>query len=186
LKGIRTFIAVDISNKNVIEKLQQELSDVAGWRDHEVRPVEKQNLHFTLIFLNEVDPVIIGKIKNKLSELNFEPIKITYSSIGGFPSSNLANVIWVGVDEKGKKKLVSLAESVTSKMKDIGFRPDKPFTPHMTIFRIKRGKLRLDDVLSTYSTKTFGADIIEKICLKMSTLTPYGPSYSDIFTVYAK
>jgi 2'-5' RNA ligase len=183
---MRTFIAVDISSKNSIKKLQQELSDIARWRDYEVRPVEEQNLHFTVIFLNEVDQVTIEKIKNKLSELNFEPIKITYSSIGGFPSPNLANVIWVGVDEEGKRKLVSLAESVISKMKDIGFRPDKPFIPHMTIFRIKRGKLRLDHILSTYDKKTFGDDVIEKLCLKVSTLTRYGPIYSDIFAVRAK
>jgi RNA 2',3'-cyclic 3'-phosphodiesterase len=183
---MRTFIAVDISNKNVIEKLQQQLSDAAKWRAYEVRPVKKQNLHFTVIFLNEVDAVTIEKIKDKLSEINFEPIKITFSSIGGFPSSNLANVIWVGVDEEGERKLISLAESVILKMKDIGFRPDKPFTPHMTIFRIKRRKLRLDQMLSTYSAKTFGDDTIEKLCLKVSTLTRDGPSYSDIFVVHSK
>ncbi|MFL6384646.1 MAG: 2'-5' RNA ligase family protein, partial [Nitrososphaeraceae archaeon] len=64
---MRTFIAVDISSKNSIKKLQQELSDVARWRDYEVRPVEEENLHFTVIFLNEVDQVTIEKIKNKLS-----------------------------------------------------------------------------------------------------------------------
>jgi RNA 2',3'-cyclic 3'-phosphodiesterase len=183
---MRTFIAVDISNKNAIENLQQELSDAAGWRANEVRAVKKENLHFTVIFLNEVDPVTIEKIKNKLSEINFEPIKISFSSVGGFPSSNLANVIWVGVDEEGKRKLISLAESVTSKMKDIGFTPDKQFTPHMTIFRIKRRKLRLDQILTTYSAKTFGDDTIEKLCLKVSTITRHGPSYSNIFTVHAK
>jgi RNA 2',3'-cyclic 3'-phosphodiesterase len=183
---MRTFVAVDICNRNAIEKLQQDLSNKARWQDYGVRPVEKHNLHFTIIFLSEVDEITMGKIKNKLSELYFDPIKITYTSIGGFPSSNLANLIWVGVDEDGKRKLVSLAESVTSKMKEIGFRRDKPFTPHMTIFRVKRGKLRLDKMLSIYNTMTFGEDIIQKLSLKVSTLTRSGPSYSDIFTVHAQ
>ena len=186
MKGTRAFIAADISNKNAIGKLQQELSQVAGWHDYDVRPVEKQNLHFTLFFLNEIDLATIEIIKNKLSDLNFEPIKITYSGLGGFPSSNLANVIWVGVDEQGNRKLVSLAESVTLKIKDIGISPDKPYMPHITIFRVKRKRFRLEGILSRYSTKTFGADVVEKISLKKSTLTSLGPSYSDIFTVHAK
>jgi RNA 2',3'-cyclic 3'-phosphodiesterase len=186
LKGTRAFIAADISNRDAIEKLQQELFQIGRWHDHDVRHVVRQNLHFTLIFLNEIDLVTIERIKDKLSELSFEPIKINYSSLGGFPASNFAKVIWVGVDEEGKRKFISLAESVTSKIKDIGIRPDKPFRPHMTIFRLKSGKLRLDEILSRYTMKTFGTDVIERISLKMSTLTPLGPTYSDMFTVHAK
>jgi 2'-5' RNA ligase len=186
LKGIRSFIALDIINKDAIKKLQQELSEVAAWRDDEVKPVKSENLHFTVIFLNEVDPGTIEKIKGRLSEVSFQPINITYHGLGGFPKSSLANVIWVGIDEEGKNKIMSLADSVISKMKDIGFRPDKPFAPHMTIFRAKKGKLRVKEILPTYSTKSFGDDIIEKVSLKSSSLTLHGPIYSDIFVVHAK
>ena len=186
MKGIRSFIALDIINKDAIKKLQKELSEVAAWRDDEAKPVESENLHFTVIFLNEVYPETIEKIKERLSEISFQPINITYRGIGGFPKPNFANVVWVGIDEKGKNKIISLADSVISKMKDIGFRPDKPFTPHMTIFRAKTGKLRVKEIFSTYSTKSFGDDIIEKVALKSSSLTPHGPIYSDIFVVHAK
>ena len=177
---------MDIINKDAIKKLQKELSEVAAWRDDEVKPVKSENLHFTVIFLNEVDPGTIEKIKGRLSEVSFQPINITYHGLGGFPKSSLANVIWVGIDEEGKNKIMSLADSVISKMKDIGFRPDKPFAPHMTIFRAKKGKLRVKEILPTYSTKSFGDDIIEKVSLKSSSLTLHGPIYSDIFVVHAK
>jgi 2'-5' RNA ligase len=183
---MRSFIALDINNKDAIKKLQQELSEAAAWRGDQVKPVKSENLHFTVIFLNEVDLGSIEKIKQQLSEVSFQPINITYRGIGGFPKSNFANVVWVGIDEKGKNKIISLADSVISKMKDIGFRPDKPFTPHMTIFRAKTGKLRVKEIFSTYSTKSFGDDIIEKIALKSSSLTTYGAVYSDIFVVHAK
>jgi 2'-5' RNA ligase len=40
--------------------------------------------------------------------------------------------------------------------------------------------------LSKYNDETFGPDVINKVHLKRSELTPAGPIYSDIFTVYAK
>jgi 2'-5' RNA ligase len=44
----------------------------------------------------------------------------------------------------------------------------------------------MESILSRYEDKTFGSDVVRKICLKQSKLTYSGPVYSDIFTVYAK
>ncbi len=186
LKQLRSFIALEINNKNAIEKLQLELSEVAYFRDQTVKPVKKENLHFTVIFLNKLDQSNIEKIKNKLSELTFQPVKIRYSGLGAFPNPSLANVIWVGIEEEGKSKIISLADSVISKLTEIGFRPDKPFTPHLTIFRAKKERLRVKEILSKYSTKSLGNDVIQKLSLKSSSLTPQGPVYSDIFVVDSK
>jgi RNA 2',3'-cyclic 3'-phosphodiesterase len=185
LNGARTFIAVDVSNKNGIENLQKELMEITRWSIQEVKPVEKQNFHFTLVFLGTVDLDTIDKIKAKLLELQFKSINVTYTSLGGFPSSNFARVIWIGLNEEGRKRLSSLAELVISKLAEIGFL-SKPFIPHMTIFRIKKGNSKLYSILSKYNDKTFGSDVINKVHLKRSDLTPAGPIYSDIFTVYAK
>ena len=186
MKQIRSFIALEINNKEAIEKLQLELSQVAYLRYHEAKPVKRENLHFTVIFLHELDLPNIEKIKNKLSELAFQPIKITYSGLGAFPNPNFANVIWVGIEEEGKGKIIGVADSVISKLKEIGFKPDKPFTPHMTIFRAKKERLRVNEILSKYGTKSHGDDFIQKLSLKSSRLTPQGPVYSDIFVVHAK
>jgi RNA 2',3'-cyclic 3'-phosphodiesterase len=185
LNRVRTFIAVDVSNRNGIENLQKELIENTRWSPQEVKPVEKQNFHFTLVFLGTVNLDAIDKIKSKLLQLQFKPINVTYTGLGGFPSSNFARVVWIGVDEEGRKGLVSLAELVISKMAEIGFR-SKPFAPHMTIFRIKSGSLKLDSILSKYNDETFGPDVINRVHLKRSELTPAGPIYSEIFTVYAK
>jgi RNA 2',3'-cyclic 3'-phosphodiesterase len=64
--------------------------------------------------------------------------------------------------------------------------PDKPFTPHMTLFRIKKGKLKITTkLLSEFDHLSFGSDIINKVHLKQSDLTSSGPIYTDIFTVNA-
>src|SRR2546423_533939 len=88
--------------------------------------------------------------KSKLLEVQFKPIKIIYTCVGIFPNPNFARVIWIKVDDEGRKGLSSLATVVLSKIAELGFRLDsKQFTPHMTIFRIKR-KLNLENILSYY------------------------------------
>lgn len=182
----RTFIAVDASSKDTIGNLQQKIQVSAGWNSQLLKPVSKHSFHFTLMFLGEVTIKTIEIIKTKLSEIRFEPIKILYTGIGGFPNSNAARVIWLGVDAEGGRKLIDLAEKVRSKMKDIGFMPDKAFTPHMTLFRTKTGKLKMPtNLLSEYDSITFGSEIINKFHLKRSDLTSSGPIYTDIFTVNA-
>jgi RNA 2',3'-cyclic 3'-phosphodiesterase len=180
------FIAVDVSSKDNIEKLQHKLQISARWNTLLLKPVSKQSFHFTLIFLGEVTINSVDKIKTNLSEIQFGPIEITYTGIGGFPNSNAARVIWMGVDAEAGRKLVSLAEKVRSKMEDIVFRPDKPFTPHMTLFRVKTGRLKIAaKLLSEYNSMTFGSEVIDKVHLKKSDLTSTGPIYTDIFTVNA-
>jgi 2'-5' RNA ligase len=186
LNNIRAFVAVDVSNTVAIEKLQQELVCEAGWRCDQSKPVKTHNLHFTLIFLGDIHLESIDKIKNQISEIRFEPIKITFTGIGGFPNSSFARVVWVGVDENSRRELVSLAGQVVLKLSEIGFRPDRPFTPHLTIFRAKGRNLKLGtELLYKYGKKDFGSDISDRVHLKRSDLTPSGPVYTNIFTVHA-
>jgi RNA 2',3'-cyclic 3'-phosphodiesterase len=189
LNKIRMFIALDIHSKDTLLKLQAELIAVSDWLQHKIKPVEKENFHFTIIFLGEVDLRIIDELGKKLSELEFDPIKVTYTGIGVFPNSDFPRIIWVGVDERSKQKIVSLFESITSKIRDLGFKPDKQFTPHITLFRNKmerKENLQLHNILPKYKNKVFGLDVIDKIQLKRSDLTALGPVYSNMFTIHAK
>ncbi|HET7149722.1 MAG TPA: RNA 2',3'-cyclic phosphodiesterase [Candidatus Nitrosopolaris sp.] len=187
MTNIRAFVAVDVSNRLGIEKLQHELVADAGWTPEQIRPVKNQNLHFTLIFLGNIRLEIIDEIKIKMSEIQFEPIKITFTRIGGFPHPNYARVVWVGVDRNSNQQLVSLAEQVVIKLSQIGFAPEKPFTPHLTVFRVKGASLKLrTEILDKYGEKEFTSDIIDKVHLKRSDLTPSGPIYTNIFTVHSR
>jgi RNA 2',3'-cyclic 3'-phosphodiesterase len=187
LDYIRAFIAADVSNTTAIEKLQKELIADAGWTYEQMRPVNYQNLHFTLIFLGNIGLGVIDEIKIKLSEILFEPIKLTFTGIGGFPDLNFARVVWVGVDGNGNQKLVSLAEQVLLKLSEMGIKPDKPFTSHLTVIRVKRRSLNIPkEVSDKYGKKNFSSDILDKFHLKRSDLTSSGPRYTNIFTVNAR
>ena len=181
---MRAFVAVDVST-DAIAKLQSEILSTAGWNYREVKPIEHENIHFTLIFLGEIADHDIERIKDKLTGLQFEPFTLIYKGIGAFPSSAAARVVWVGVDAQGGQKLVALAQDVIIKMSELGYRVDKPFSPHMTIFRAKSRLLRLSEISAKYDGKIFGSDLIDTVHLKKSDLRQSGPIYSNIHTIYA-
>lgn len=184
---MRAFIAVDISNTDAIEKLQRDLVADTGWLPGHFAPVRSQNLHFTLIFLGTIGFEIIDKVKMNISEIDFETINLTLRGVGGFPRPEFARVIWVGVDENGKSALLRLAAQIVFKLSRINITPDKPFKPHLTIFRARSKALELgSEVISKYYDKNIGTDKIDRVHLKQSELTSSGPRYSNIFTVQAK
>jgi 2'-5' RNA ligase len=182
---MRTFIAVDVSS-SAVARLQNEIMSSAQWGTRDIKPVEAKNLHFTIIFLGEKSDSEVSKIKDKMAEVHFEPFVLTYVGVGAFPKPASARVVWVGVDPKGEQKLTALANDVIAKMADLGFSADKPFSPHMTLFRTKGRPVAISDIAAKYQGRTFDSDLIDKVHLKKSDLSPSGPTYSNIYTVEAK
>jgi 2'-5' RNA ligase len=79
-----------------------------------------------------------------------------------------------------------LAKNVEEKLSPLGFRSDKPFKPHVTIFRIKNRIGDISDELARINSSSLGIQKILEIKLKKSELTPNGPIYSDLQVVKAK
>jgi len=82
--------------------------------------------------------------------------------------------------------LIDLASQVEKKLGPLGFRPDKPFKPHLTIFRVKN---RIDDISGTierFKKVELGKYTMTELKLKQSVLTPSGPIYSDLQVVFAQ
>ncbi len=180
---MRTFIAVDVvSSASAITKLQSEIMSAAGWSTRDIKPVETQNFHFTLIFLGEKSDSDVDRIKSKMAEIQFEPFMLTYAGIGAFPRPTSARIVWVGVDNEGEHKLTILANEVIAKMGELGFSADKPFSPHMTIFRARGRPVKINDISAKYQGRTFGSDLLDRVQLKRSDLTPSGPVYSNVYT----
>jgi RNA 2',3'-cyclic 3'-phosphodiesterase len=182
---MRTFIAVDVSSA-AIARLQNEIMSAAGWSLRDVKSVETQNFHFTLIFLGEKIDSDVAKIKDKMAQVQFEPFALTYTGVGAFPKPMAARVVWIGTDQEGGQKLMALASNVVEKMAELGFSADKPFSPHMTIFRAKGRPVQIGDISAKYQGRTFGTDLVDRVHLKKSDLSPSGPAYSNIYTVEAK
>ena len=135
---MRTFVAIEVNNNNVLDSIQQVQSKL----NIKAKPVELHNMHFTVQFLGEISEEMLRKISDVLNGIEFSTFSVTFASIGAFPKPNSPRVIWVGVND-GVNKLEKLAETIRSKLSDVGFSPDKKFKPHVTIFRVKN---RIEDL----------------------------------------
>jgi 2'-5' RNA ligase len=179
---MRTFVAAEITSQEVldsIEKLQTSLKIAA-------KPVQVHNMHFTLLFLDEISDDMSRMVKAQLNTIEFSPFDITFEGVGAFPKPKFPRVVWVGVDSIGGKNLVELAKKVEEKLSPLGFRPDKAFKPHVTIFRIKNKIGDIADELSKHSGTKFGTQKISEIKFKQSVLTSTGPIYSDLEVIRAR
>ncbi len=179
---MRTFVAAEIQNEKVLDSIAKLQSDLKI----KAKPVSKENMHFTLLFLGEIVEEVAPKIMETLQSITFSPIKLSLIGIGAFPNPRFPRVVWVGVDDVASQNLIKLATQVEEKLAPLGFKSDKPFRPHLTILRIKNKIGDISKELDESKTVQLGNDTISEIKFKKSILTPSGPIYSDLQVVKAR
>lgn len=179
---MRTFIAVEIKNEEVLNAIVKIQSDFKI----KATPVNKRNMHFTLLFLGEIPEYTADKVKKELSSVSFKPIDVRFTHVGVFPNPRFPRVVWIGVDELASQKLIDLACQVEKKLEPLGFKSDKPFKPHLTIFRIKNKGVDISQNVEKFKAVDLSKEVITELKLKQSILTPNGPIYSDLQVVLAK
>lgn len=100
-------------------------------------------LHITLRFLGAVSTGSIGKIDERLREVAAGCARFTLSlgGVGAFPSLRRPRVLWLGAGSCSE--LSTLHAAVETALKACGFDPeDRPFRPHVTLGRVRRGSRR--------------------------------------------
>ena len=147
--------------------------------------MESKNFHFTLQFLGEISEEIMHKIVQALHTIEFSSFSITLKGVDAFPKLKFPRVIWIGTDENGGNMLIQLSKKVEKVMEPLGFFSDKPFKPHITIFRIKKKIGDITNELESQKVIDFGIHEISSIKLKKSELTSSGPIYSDLMEIQA-
>ncbi len=176
---MRTFVAVEITDVKILEKIQKFQQEL----QIDAKPTKSNQIHFTLQFLGEINEDQCEKTKNQLREITFSQFDLSLKGIGGFPNLKNPRVIWVGTDRNGGEKLIEITNEIEKKLTSLGLQKDKKFKPHLTIFRIKH---KIDDIslrMKEYETIEFVTQVITKIKLKRSILSPKGPEYSDLLEV---
>ncbi len=179
---IRAFIAIGIPGelKGKIGKISSSLSiQIPG-----VRWIPPENLHLTLKFLGDVEQAIIPDIQTILDLLAARHLPITarFGGLDAFPNRRRPRIIWLGVTE-GSDHLIALVKDLSRGLTKLGFDPDrKRFTPHLTLGRVKRGRMTMElgEVLGKDAEKTnklldsFGSLNINMLLLIKSALTSQG------------
>jgi 2'-5' RNA ligase len=179
---MRVFVSIEISNYEVINSIKkfQKIIEI------DAKPTELKNLHFTLQFLGEVSEQTIDKIIQSLNTVEFSKFDISLKGIGAFPKLKSPKIIWIGTDEKSGKMMTELSKKVEKALEPLGFSSEKPFKPHITVFRIKKKIGDITKEMENHKNVSFGIQEITSIKLKKSELTLNGPVYSDLMEVKAK
>lgn len=92
------------------------------------------NLHLTLIFLGEIMPERLDRVKEAVNAVNTEPFLLRIGGIGCFRRESGGNIYWAGVERTAQ--LSGLYEALYRELKARGFQVDnRPYRPHLTLVR---------------------------------------------------
>jgi 2'-5' RNA ligase len=169
---MRLFVALDLPEivKDELDTLRTDMP-TARWAN-------RQQMHITLFFLGETER--IADVKEALASIEVPPFVLTLAGVGRFPkrSKQAPRVLWVGIDDE--PALAQLHQKITTALVEIGFEPeDRPFSPHMTLARLKtREPLpEVDAFLNRHRAFRVVAISIHEFVLFSSVLSPQGARY---------
>lgn len=179
MKRLRTFIAVDLGKtiRDRIITLQETLARTGT----EIKWVEPENLHVTLLFLGEVDPRQVINVCRMVQDCaSKQPaFPLSVETVGCFPNERRPRVVWVGVGE-GAQELCALHDALEGPLQELGYRrEERRYTPHITMGRVKSDR-PTDDLAASLAKRAGwkgGAVTVEEILVMSSQLTPQGPQY---------
>ncbi len=179
---MRVFVAVEITSDKIINSISKFQSEI----NINAKPVELHNLHFTLQFLGEISQDVVEKVIIALKSVKFSKFMVDFKGIGVFPKLKFPRIVWIGTDENGGELLTELAKNIENVLLPLGFTVDKPFKPHITVFRIKNKIGDIEKELNKFKLINFGTQEIAGFKLKQSVLSSKGPIYSDLIEVKAE
>ena len=186
---LRMFIAVDFSPEiiakiaRISEYLQtQTPSKALKW-------VAPENLHLTLKFMGDVREDHLDAIEQGIKEaMKGQPsFKISIEGMGMYPNASQPRVLWLGIKDTGN--LSQIHHKLALALQEFYPEPEKrPFSPHLTIARIRQNGDRetirqTGKTLSQFKADSLGTLNVRSIQLYKSDLTPQGPIYTPLLTV---
>ncbi len=177
----RTFIAIDIPLNDHVSKILDEFRNDLG--KERIKWVDPGQYHITLQFLGDIDDSLINSVNRSLHKISGRCsgfcLKLKEFGVFGNPAN--PRVLWMGLVQS--KELEILGNAVDEEMRMLGFKkPDKPFSPHLTIGRIKflKGRRVLKEWIDKYRYTEFQEINVREIILYESILKSAGPEYIAI------
>lgn len=180
METVRVFIAVDIGNeiRSHLDELQRKLKKVHS----NVRWTRPGNMHLTLAFLGDVLSTELDRITAAIDRgcRNTEPFELNAIGAGTFGKPRHPRVLWAGI--AACPALTALQQRIVEALCTAEIAYDrKPFSPHLTLGRVKSidhhtGPLL--DKLEKYSDAAFGSVRVSGVALMKSALMPRGVEYT--------
>jgi len=187
---IRSFIAIELEDKETIEKISL-FSQRLKLNQPKIKLVEPENLHMTLKFLGNISEPLTPKIYTILQEEVNEKLfhgKFFKYYLKGVGQFNKFSVLWTKLIGN-----IQFLQIIKDTIEDFLFdklkiERDKrtKFKPHLTIGRLKKDKINyktvdsLKNLINENKDLEFGTFTISQVKLKKSQLTSKGPIYTDL------
>ncbi len=172
----RCFAAIEFPFEVVkeIERIQRELNKMAFIG----KTIELDNLHLTLKFLGELDDEMLGKVREKLREVEFSSFNARLGECGTFDVMGNPRIVWSKVNGK---EVFELQADIDRVLGEIGFKKEERFMSHLTIARIKYVK---DKIGFREHVVNLGVGRVKfkigEFELKESVLGRAGPVYTTV------
>ena len=178
---MRTFIAVEVpvAVRDRVAELEHQLQETGT----DIKWVDPGNIHITLKFLGNIDTGQPSVIRNGLCAAldGTHSFDLKLGRVGAFPDLNRPRVFWVSVVE-GREELTAMQQRIETELHSCGFvREERPFSPHLTIGRVRspKGLAKLTEQVqaTTFETDPFP---VARVAVVKSDLKPGGPVYTVI------
>lgn len=181
MSRLRTFIGIE-PGKAIRDRIVA-LQDTLAQLGTEVKWVEPENLHVTMLFLGEVVDKEVPEVCRAVSVCagRHRPFTMSIEKAGCFPHPRRPRVLWVGIGQ-GTRELCALHDDLEGPLFELGCyrREDRKYTPHITLGRVKsdRPTDKLASALS-HNAGWKGGDIeVRDVHVMSSELTSTGPVYT--------
>jgi 2'-5' RNA ligase len=181
MPGVRTFIALDPGA--AIRERMVSLQESLGRTATEVKWVEPENLHVTLLFLGEVDNRDLMPVCRAVEEAarGHAAFELSIEGTGCFPNMRRPRVVWIGVGQ-GLQEVCALHDAIEKPLLELGCyrREERRFTPHVTLGRIRSEK-PMDQLAAALLKKQpyqAGTTMVREVQIMSSELSPEGPIYT--------
>jgi len=177
----RTFIGVAVSEPiRAAAKLIQRSLALSG---ADVKWVEPQNLHVTLLFLGEIDDtdlVHACRVTAKAAAKE-APFTMRVGGVGAFPTPRRPKVLWGGITD-GADALLRLHTAISEPLLELGTyrQEERGYTPHLTLGRAKGedDANLLATELPKHLSWNAGFALVEEVLIYSSELRRDGMEYT--------
>lgn len=197
---IRAFLAVEPTDdlRCSVMLVQQEIRgriEGTGRRGSRITWVRPAALHLTIKFLGEMDEQIVAPLRAVLQQAlgGRRVLSVPLERVGGFPRAQSPRVLWVGPGEGWERsedceEAILWQRSIDDGCRQFGFAPEtKPFSPHLTIARIKVGDRQVGQALAHSGLLDrpleMGRLALNSLSFIKSELRPEGPLYTKLWEI---
>lgn len=170
--------------EDVVKKRLRECQERFKEADVDVRWVDVKNIHITLKFLGYVEEERLTQVRDIINKSvqGIKPFPLRFEGVGGFPRFQRPRVVFIMVEDK-MGCLAAMSSRLEEGFQALGIeKEDRVYEPHLTLGRIKSSHNieRFVRLMEKYRDEPFGEELVSRVLLMQSQLTPQGPIYTKL------